>query len=130
MQTILTYLMLVLTALVMHAQNTVEVSIKNFKNSTGSTHSDFLEKTYKTQVVAILKKKAVVTFADVPDGTYAISAFHDENENGKFDMYFEIFPKEPYACSNGATGFFGPPKWNDAKFEVKNGEVKRIEMNM
>lgn len=37
-------------------------------------------------------------------------------------------PKEDYGCSNEASGFMGPPKWNDAKFELKENKVITITL--
>src|SRR5262245_61492436 len=43
---------------------------------------------------------AQVTFKDLPQGTYAVSALHDENGNGKMDKNFLGIPKEGYGASN------------------------------
>ena len=59
---------------------------------------------------------AVVVFEDLPYGEYAISAYHDENDNGKLDTGFLRIPKEPIGISNDARARFGPPKYEDAKF--------------
>lgn len=32
-------------------------------------------------------------------------------------------PKEPHATSNNATGSFGPPKFEDAKFKLEKKET-------
>ena len=60
------------------------------------------------------------TFKNIPKGVYAISLFHDENDNGTMDTNFVGIPKEAYGCSNNAKGFMGPPKWQDAKFEIND----------
>ncbi|NJR72524.1 MAG: DUF2141 domain-containing protein [Scytonema sp. CRU_2_7] len=41
-----------------------------------------------------------VQFQNVPSGDYAISAFHDENQNGKIDKGFMGRPKEGIGFSN------------------------------
>ena len=66
---------------------------------------------------------------NVPDGTYAVSFVHDKNSNGKMDKNFMGIPKEDYGCSNNAKGFMGPPKWEDAKFELK-GADKSITISL
>ena len=54
---------------------------------------------------------------------------HDENENNKLDTNFLGIPKESFGCSNNAKGFMGPPKWEDAKFEISNKDVvQNIEL--
>ena len=55
---------------------------------------------------------------NVPEGEYAIAAYHDENGNGKNDSNALGIPKEPYGFSNDARGRFGPAKWRKAKFQV------------
>lgn len=60
--------------------------------------------------------RAVVSFSDLPAGTFAISTYQDRNENGKIDTFLGI-PREPYAFSNGARSMFGPAKFADAAFQ-------------
>jgi len=137
MQTVLTYLAILLTGLTLQAQNTIEVNISNLDNNDGNVKvglyndkASFLETVFKNDVVNISKKGAATVFTDVPDGIYAVSFFHDENNDGKFNMFMGTIPTEDYGCSNNARGMFGPPKWEDAKFEVKNGEVKIVTINL
>ncbi len=63
---------------------------------------------------------ATVEIANIPYGTYGVSAYFDENDNKELDKGLFGIPKEPVACSNGAKGFMGPPKFKDAKFELKD----------
>lgn len=60
--------------------------------------------------------KVLVKFADVPAGTYAAAVFQDVNGNGKMDSNVMGIPTEPFGFSNNATGRFGPPKFDQAKF--------------
>jgi uncharacterized protein (DUF2141 family) len=73
---------------------------------------------------------ATVIFTNVPDGDYAVSCFHDEDDNGKLNMFMGMMPTEDYGTSNNAPANFGPPKWIDAKFEIKDGETKTFEINL
>lgn len=75
---------------------------------------------YKGEKSKIVDGKATVVFKNVPGGSYGISAFHDENSNGDLDSNFLGIPKEDYACSRGAKGMFGPPKWEDAVLEINS----------
>lgn len=121
----------------LHAQNTIEVQITNFDSDKGAAYiglynaeNEFLENEYKGGKVAIRNKKAVLTFKDIPDGTYAISVFHDEDGNGKLTTNFLGIPKEAYGASNNAKALFGPPKWKNAKFEISNGELVRQKISL
>ncbi|WP_034258938.1 DUF2141 domain-containing protein [Aequorivita capsosiphonis] len=137
MKTIFTLILLFSTTLVLQAQNTIEVSISGFDNNIGkaiiglyNTESDFLEKEYKSATSEIIKKHSTALFTDIPDGIYAVSVFHDEDNDNEFDMLFGFIPMEDYGNSNNVPPRFGPPKWDDAKFEIKGGEIKNINIKM
>ena len=57
-------------------------------------------------------------FDKLPAGNYAAAAYHDENNNGRLDNNFFGVPTEGTGTSNNATGFFGPPKFREAKFPL------------
>jgi len=116
-------------SLMLNAQNTIEVEIINFESDKGvaqiglfNTETSFLDKVYKGKEVNIKDQEAVAVFTDIPNGTYAISVFHDKNEDEKLNTFLGI-PTENYAASNNSPSKFGPPKWKDAKFEVRNGKI-------
>lgn len=60
---------------------------------------------------------ATCTFAHPRPGAYAISAFHDENDDGKVNIGL-FGPTEGWAASNDARGTFGP-SFADARFDFK-----------
>ncbi|CAM4237921.1 DUF2141 domain-containing protein [Gillisia limnaea] len=123
--------------LILSAQNSTEVEIINFDSNKGAafiglynTEDSFLENEYKGKEVEIKDKKAIFTFKDIPDGIYAVSVFHDEDDNGELTTNFLGIPKESYGASNNAKGTFGPPKWENAKFEVRNGEIVKLKIRL
>jgi uncharacterized protein (DUF2141 family) len=61
---------------------------------------------------------SVVTWVveDLPYGTYAASAFHDEDDDGDLDTNFVGAPKEPYGFSNDARARFSRPDFEEAAF--------------
>jgi len=137
MQTVLTYLTMLLTGIFMHAQNSVEVKMTGFDNNDGSamialydSEGNFLKDYVKGEIVSIENMEAIATFSDIPDGIYAISVVHDEDNNGKLNMALGIYPTEATGCSNNAPARFGPPKWEDAKFEVRNNDLLKMEINL
>ena len=81
----------------------------------------WLGKSVLSANAAIEDGRAVCEFQDVPAGTYGISSYHDKNDNGKMDLGFMRIPKEDYAASNNARGSFGPPKFEDARFDYESG---------
>lgn len=52
----------------------------------------------------------------LPAGTYAISAYQDENANGKMDTAAFGIPTEKYGFSNDAQGVMGPPSFEKCSF--------------
>lgn|SRR5690554_4011402 len=137
MKSLLTLSLLLLSSFIFQAQNTIDVSITGFKNDTGKAmiglyneDTYFLKKVYKSFAVKIKNGKVEVAFADIPDGIYAISVYHDENDNDQFDRLFGMIPKEDYGNSNNVPPRFGPPKWEDTKFEVGRGGSIQINIEM
>lgn len=115
---------------------TVTVNFTGMDNDKGklmvaiyNSENTFLRKGYKGSVAAIKDKKATVIFKDIPKGVYAVSCFHDENNNKKMDTRIFGIPKEAYGASNDAKGFMGPPKYEDAKFNVTEDKTLTIKVN-
>lgn len=67
-------------------------------------------------------------FDKLPSGTYAVACYHDENGNRQLDNNFFGVPTEGTGTSNNATGFFGPPKFRDAKFPLQRDTAIAIRM--
>jgi len=60
----------------------------------------------------------VIVFENVKLGEYALQLFHDVNNDFKLQTNLMGIPTEPFAFSNNAKGKFGPPKFEQAAFEV------------
>ncbi len=73
-----------------------------------------------TVQIAVDKNVMEVKFENLPPSKdYAIAVHHDVNNNGKLDTNFLGIPKEGFCFSNNAMGSFGPPSYEDCKFELK-----------
>lgn len=55
---------------------------------------------------------------DLPAGDYALSVYHDVNDNGELDKGAFGVPREPYGFSNDERGRMGPPGWDKVRFSV------------
>lgn len=119
------------------AQNVnLTVSILGLKSNTGlvqvglfNSEGKFLKSAFKGISSEIKSNATTVTFINIPMGEYAISVYHDKNKNGKLDTNFMGIPSEDFACSNNAKGFMGPPKYQDAKFNLVKDSKIEVKFN-
>lgn len=104
----------------------LKVVVTNLKSKTGQVgfflfnsadgFPSHTEKAILSGFVKVAGSSVEYTFANLAVGTYAIYAFHDEDNNKKLNTNFIGMPKEGIGVSNNAKGHFGPPKYDDAKF--------------
>lgn len=59
-----------------------------------------------------------IVFTGLAPGRYALSAFHDIDDNGNLNANLMGLPTEPYGFSRDARGNFGPPTFSDAAVDV------------
>lgn len=126
---------LVLTGLIGFSQEedkgiTITVTIDNVKNNEGKvlmslhTSETFMKgKGINDAETEIKDGKVTITFENVAPGEYAILALHDENDNQRMDFRENGMPLESYGMSNNVMSF-GPPQYDDAKFTVKDEDLK------
>ncbi|HIO96127.1 MAG TPA: DUF2141 domain-containing protein [Campylobacterales bacterium] len=117
---------------------TINIEVSHIKNQKGSLVIGLynIEKTfpikteeYKGATVEINSTVATYQFQNIPDGSYAIALFHDENSNEILDKNFLGIPKEGYGFSNNAKALFSAPSFDEAKFELNNSIDIKIEMD-
>ena len=58
----------------------------------------------------------------ISQGEYILSAFHDENVNGKLDVSDNGMPEEGFAFSNNAQPKMGPPNPQEMLFSINENE--------
>lgn len=93
-----------------------------------NSEDTFLKTPYKGEIVEVTDLKSTAIFKDIPTGEYAVSAFHDVNNNEKMDTKIFGIPKEPIGTSNDAKGFMGPPKFKKAKFKVDQNTTIKVKI--
>lgn len=131
--------LLVLAAAALYAEPlTLTVNLKGFKSDKGAVEVALFdqatafptkpEKAIAKQRAPITSGTATVEFRDLKQGTYAVSAYHDVNNNGKMDANFIGIPKEPTGASNDAKGRMGPPSFKDAQFTLNASGAVIISM--
>ena len=118
----------------------VDVTMTGFKSEEGQARialyldergwPDGEEFVFATSVVPIREGQAVAEFKGVPAGPFAVSVFHDKDENGKLDADFLGIPSEDYGFSADARDMFGPPSFQEARLELAAGESKQITVQV
>jgi len=103
------------------------LDVVGFKNDSGraiialvDSREQFLShehEPFRNAAVAIVESKARWV-VKLPLGEYAISVYHDENNNGELDSNLLRIPKEDYGFSNDARKTFGPPGYELAAFQL------------
>lgn len=104
------------------------VQILLFKDKEG--FPDTPDKAFKSLSLPIENNEAKITLSELPDGRYAISAFHDSDGDGKMRTRMFGIPKDRYGFSNNARGKLGPPSFEDAAFEVTQSKKKQINIKL
>jgi len=125
-------LIIILTSLSVISQTEVKtgklkVVVKNMRSKAGQIgfflfnsadgFPGHTEKALLSGFVKTVGNSVEYTFTNLAIGSYAVYVFHDEDNNKKLNTNFIGMPKEGIGVSNNAKGHFGPPKYNDAKFE-------------
>ncbi|TYB77109.1 DUF2141 domain-containing protein [Bizionia myxarmorum] len=129
MKTLAIIIAFTLTTFLSYAQDslqtyTISIRLENPSNNRGHVliglHSaDTFMKSEGLQnaKLKVIDGKVHATFENVKPGNYAIMVFHDENDNSRMDFEPNGMPMESYGISNNPM-LFGPPTFNDAKFEL------------
>ena len=115
----------------------IHLTIQNIENDKGTlriglfTENDkFLDEASSSKDVTVDgREKIELDFENIPFGTYAISIYHDLDDNGKLDANFIGIPKEPVGFSNDHQPKMGPPKFNGAKFDLAQKQLA-LTVNM
>ncbi len=80
---------------------------------------------YQGQQAANVQGRAKVSFTDIPDGTYAVAAFHDMDRSGDIKKNIWGIPQEMYGFSNN---YGKRPDVNRASFGVSGDTTITIQL--
>jgi uncharacterized protein (DUF2141 family) len=118
---------------------TIKIIITGFENNEGDCWFaiDNSPEVYEREdsvwigkILPIKNQQVIVVIDSLKYGEYAVKVFHDENKNGELDTDFLGIPDEDYGYSNDASGWFGPPSWEKAKFIFDQPEMTiKIEVD-
>jgi uncharacterized protein (DUF2141 family) len=111
----------------------IEFEAANLRNSSGSLRCALYNKAHgfpneggaiASTAVKVQNRQATCVFRNLPPGTYALVALHDENDNHKMDYNFIGMPKEGYGFSEDPTVILSAPSFDAAKFQYPGGVLK------
>ena len=112
---------------------TIEVHIEKLETMEGMMYvclmnpqNKFIETCFMKKVQKVIDEQMVLKFYEIPIGQYAVSVFHDENDDGKLNTGFLGIPNEPYGFSNNPVIVFGSPNFEDCSFQVDKNKVVEI----
>lgn len=105
---------------------TVTVTIPKIASNEGKVYfalydsnESFIERvTFQEATGEIKDNTTTISFVNVPKGTYAITCYHDANDNKQLD-FKGMRPVEDYGTTNNPQ-LFGPPQFDLAKFDVND----------
>ncbi len=81
-----------------------------------------VEQALDSTYVAIENGTARADFERLAPGTYAVTVFHDENDNRRFDKNWIGIPREAWGVSNHVRPRLRAPRFDEARFEIAGGE--------
>jgi uncharacterized protein (DUF2141 family) len=118
----------------------LEVTVTGFRSEEGKARiavfldarswPDEEEHLFAADLLPIRDGEAVAIFEDVPAGPFAVSVFHDKDEDAELDADFLGIPSEDYGFSRDARDMFGPPGFEEARLELVAGESKEITIRV
>ncbi len=123
------------------ATSNLKIEVLGFPNNKGKARISVFSKenkksfpdkypkaTYK-YILPIKDNKVIHTIENIPYGEYAVVVHHDSNEDNEINTNWLGIPKESFGASNDAKGSFGPPDYEDAKFQINKSQLT-IKINM
>ena len=125
---LLTATLLFITNSIMAQNKTITATVVNVTSDSGTVgfalynKDNFMKTPIQGKVSKIENGKSIVVFENVAPGEYAITCYHDRNNNGKMDFQPNGMPNEDYGASNNVMSF-GPPQYDEAKFVVTDKDV-------
>lgn len=116
---------------------TVRIEVSQLRSTKGelrcalyATEESFPEGTpvVAQRVVLGASVATACLFTNVPAGTWAATAHHDENVDARINKGLFGIPSEGYGVSNNHTYATHGPRWGESTFVVTTGEAKVLSI--
>lgn len=89
-----------------------------------------LDNAWKIITLPIEKGSASKRFINVPTGNYAITVFHDHDEDGLIRKNKVGFPIDTFGFSKNPSLIFGVPSFSKCSQKVNSGRPTRFEIEL
>jgi len=97
-------------------------------NTNGTIPDEKFKKYYLQEKSKITGNSSTITFKNLPEGEYAVSILHDENQNGKIDKKW-LYPTEGVGFSNMTSiNLLNRPNFKKTKFKVEANKQIKIKI--
>lgn len=117
-------------------RKTMRVYVDNVKRAKGTiwigvyaSEEEFLDRE-KARLVHLKVTGTGRIYLEVPDmvvgNVYALGLFHDENDNGEFDLNWLGLPAEPWAFSGAPKTRLRLPFFSEVSFQFTQQEVEQV----
>ena len=86
---------------------------------------------YKDTIIDAILHNITIVIEDVTPGTYAVSVFHDEDEDGELDLGGILgIPEEGFGFSNNPAIGFSQPDFNECKFLIEENQSVTVPISL
>ena len=136
---LLTLFLMIGTSSSQNSGHDLTLTVNNISNSNGLIRvllfqvpegfPDQPKQAFQNASIKIIDNTATHTFKNLPEGTYAISLFHDSQNTGKLRTNAFGIPKDGYGFSNNAGTLVGAPSFEKAAFKLTK-DVKYINIKL
>lgn len=134
---ILLLLFLSLSGFIYAQSYTITLKVSGIKEVKGelvigifNNHKDWLKKgsEFYKKKVKVTSNEETILFEDIPAGEYAISTYHDVNEDSKCNRSIIGYPTEGFGFSNKAKISIKAPGFKKASFLLNSDREEKIEL--
>ncbi len=118
---------------------TLDVHVDGFENTDGAAgiavwdaargFPEEIEHAIATTYATIQDGVALARFDQLEPGPYAITVFHDKNDNRRFDKNWLGMPKEAWGVSNNVRPRLRAPRFDEASLGLIEGP-RRVEIRV
>jgi len=109
---------------------TIQLEISEFNNTSGllaiaifdnSNSFESKNEAYLDSTLTITNAEMDIVIENINPGNYAISVFHDEDENNELNTNIFGIPQEGFGFSNNPSIGFSAPTYEECEFTIEEG---------